>query len=328
MAFTDPFYTPETVDSGWKQLVDTYILELRLMRPKPLMAYIRQLQFWLKRDNMPMTIAGLENALINLDCNRKGVNSVSYIMGQPLEPTISNGIVIGDVPMDKLLDIVEQHVSNGCKRIKLKVLPRDGYERTRLVREAYPELALAVDANQSYTYDQLDMVAAYNDLHLLCIEEPFSMTNLITYKAWKESVPDWLITSPICLDESILSYDDLSYAIEHRLIDVLNVKVGRLGGLIQTRAAILRCREAGIPYWIGSMVESGISKILHVQLSALGDAYMAGDLSDSNRYFEHDLISPEISFTHGTLLVPNGAGLGVDVLDSRIEEYSVEKRTL
>ena len=328
VAFTDPFYTAETVDSAWKQLVDTYILELRLMRPKPLMAYIRQLQFWLKRDNMPMTIAGLENALINLDCNRKGVNSVSYIMGQSLESTISNGIVVGDVPMDELLGIVEQHVANGCKRIKLKVSPRDGYERTRLVRDAYPELALAVDANQSYTYDQLEMVAAYNDLHLLCIEEPFSMTNLTTYKAWKESLPNWPITTSICLDESILSYDDLSYAIEYRLIDVLNVKVGRLGGLIQTRAAILRCREAGIPYWIGSMVESGISKILHVQLAALGDTYMAGDLSDSSRYFEHDLINPEISFTDGTMQVPNGAGLGVDVLDNRIEKYTVEKRTL
>ena len=55
---------------------------------------------------------------------------------------------------------------------------------------------------------------------------------------------------------------------------------------------------------------------------------MAGDLSESNRYFEDDLISPEISFTQGTMQVPNGAGLGVDVVDSRIEEYSVEKRTL
>ncbi len=55
------------------------------------------------------------------------------------------------------------------------------------------------------------------------------MTNLTTYKAWKESLPNWPITTSICLDESILSYDDLSYAIEHRLIDVLNVKVGRLG---------------------------------------------------------------------------------------------------
>ena len=328
VAFTDPFYTAETVDSAWKQMVDTYILELRLMRPKPLMAYIRQLQFWLKRDNMPMTIAGLENALINLDCNRKGVNSVSYIMGQSLESTISNGIVIGDVPMDKLLDIVEQHVANGCKRIKLKVSPRDGYERTRLVRDAYPALALAVDANQSYTYDQLDMVAAYNDLNLLCIEEPFSMTNLTTYKAWKESLPNWPITTSICLDESILSYDDLSYAIEYGLIDVLNIKVGRMGGLVPTKAAINLCRECHIPYWIGSMVESGISKMMHAQLAALGDSYMAGDLSDSNRYFERDLIYPDLTFKNGVMHVPDGDGLGVTVFDDRLEAYCVEKRTL
>ena len=76
------------------------------------------------------------------------------------------------------------------------------------------------------------------------------------------------------------------------------------------------------------MVESGISKILHVQLAALGDTYMAGDLSDSSRYFEHDLINPEILFTDGSMQVPNGVGLGVDVLDNRIEEYTVEKRIL
>ena len=76
------------------------------------------------------------------------------------------------------------------------------------------------------------------------------------------------------------------------------------------------------------MVESGISKILHVQLAALGDTYMAGDLSDSSRYFEHDLINPAILFTDGSMQVPNGAGFGVDVLDNRIEEYTVEKRTL
>ena len=76
------------------------------------------------------------------------------------------------------------------------------------------------------------------------------------------------------------------------------------------------------------MVESGISKILHVQLAALGDTYMAGDLSDSSRYFGHDLINPEILFSDGSMQVPNGAGLGVDVLDNRIEEYTVEKRTL
>mgnify|MGYP000559129686 CR=1 FL=1 len=55
-----------------------------------------------------------------------------------------------------------------------------------------------------------------------------------------------------CLDESILGYDDLSYAIEYGLIDVLKYKkVGRMGGgLFQQKAAINLCRERHIPYWL------------------------------------------------------------------------------
>ncbi|MCF0157657.1 MAG: o-succinylbenzoate synthase [Veillonella sp.] len=327
VAFRDPFYTAETVDTCWIKLVDDYIFHLRLMRPKPLMTYVKQLQFWLKRDAMPMTIAGLENALIHLHCSRIGVNSVSFMMGQPLIDTIRSGVVIGDVPIDELLPLIDTHVANGCNRIKLKVSPRDGYERTQLVRQAYPNLDLAVDANQSYTYDQILEVAAYNDLGLLCIEEPFQITNLVSYKKWRLD-SDWTITTPICLDESVLGYDDLSYAIEHNLLDVLNVKVGRLGGLVQTRAAIMLCREHQIPYWIGSMVESSISKMMHVQLAALGDSYMPGDLSDSSRYFECDLTDPDIQFVDGSMLVPKGAGLGISVLDNRIEDYAIQKRVL
>lgn len=171
----------------------------------------------------------------------------------------------------------------------------------------------------------------YDDLGLACIEEPFAMANLQSYRDWKWEClndDDWKIYTPICLDESILGYNDLSYAIEYDLIDVLNVKVGRMGGLIPTKAAINLCRERHIPYWIGSMVESGVSKMLHVQLSALGDSYMAGDLSDSNRYFGQDLIFPDLTFKDGAMHVPDGDGLGVTVFDDRLEAYCVEKRTL
>ena len=45
------------------KLVDDYIFNLRMMRPKPLMTYVRQLQFWLNRDHMPMAIAGLRKCI-------------------------------------------------------------------------------------------------------------------------------------------------------------------------------------------------------------------------------------------------------------------------
>lgn len=76
------------------------------------------------------------------------------------------------------------------------------------------------------------------------------------------------------------------------------------------------------------MVESGVSKMLHVQLAALGDSYMAGDLSDSNRYFEQDLIFPDLTFNEGVMQVPDGDGLGVTVFDDRLETYCMEKRRL
>lgn len=103
------------------------------------------------------------------------------------------------------------------------------------------------------------------------------------------------------------------------------MKVGRLGGLRMAQQAIDYCRNHGIGYWIGSMVESSISKLLHVQLAALGDAYMAGDLSDSLRYFHQDLTAPALTFTDGYMTVPNGEGLGAMVQKALLEQYCVAK---
>ena len=75
------------------------------------------------------------------------------------------------------------------------------------------------------------------------------------------------------------------------------------------------------------MVESSISKWMHVQLAALGDAYMAGDLSDSLRYFHQDLTEPALAFTEGYMTVPNGVGLGATVKEEVLEQYCIAKET-
>ena len=328
VAFVDPFYTPETLASCWDVLCTRYLPNLLGQEVTSTLP-----QQWLS-EGMPMTVASVENALLHLQCARLGVNTVEYVLQQPLAATVPTGIVIGEIPLDTLVDAVSNYVSQGCERIKLKVSPKDGYERVQRVRAAYPDLMLAVDANQSYTYQDMDKVRALNEFDLACIEEPFQIDSLATYQQYR-STHDWGITTLICLDESILSYDDLVYAHSHGLLDVLNVKVGRLGGLRETAKVIQYCRDHGIQYWIGSMVESSISKWMHVQLAALGDAYMPGDLSDSLRYFDRDLTSPPIVSriqdcgTKGLsqfVKVPNGAGLGVDVDIEAITSYCIHKK--
>ena len=328
VAFVDPFYTKETVASCWDTLCTRYLPNLLGQETTTTLP-----QQWLS-EGIPMTVASVENALLHLECNLLGVNTVEYMLQQSLLPTVPTGIVIGEVPLDTLVDAVSAYVSQGCQRIKLKVSPKDGYERVQRVRSAYPDLMLAVDANQSYTYEDVDKVRALNRFHLACIEEPFQIHSLEDYHQFNTSQGGGIAT-PICLDESILSYDDLVYAHTHGLLDVLNVKVGRLGGLRETAKVIQYCRDHGIQYWIGSMVESSISKWMHVQLAALGDAYMPGDLSDSLRYFERDLTRPPMISTmkdYGdwglsqVLDVPNGAGLGVDIDVEAIEAYCINKK--
>ena len=328
VAFVDPFYTKETVASCWDTLCTRYLPNLLGQETTTTLP-----QQWLM-EGTPMTVASVENALLHLQCHRLGVNTVEYVLQQSLLPTVPTGIVIGEVSLDTLVDAVSVYVSQGCQRIKLKVSPKDGYERVQRVRSAYPDLMLAVDANQSYTYEDMDKVRAFNEFDLACIEEPFQIDSLETYQQYR-SIHDWGITTPICLDESILGYDDLVYAHRHGLLDVLNIKVGRLGGLRETAKVIQYCRDHGIQYWIGSMVESSISKWMHVQLAALGDTYMPGDLSDSLRYFERDLTRPPIISTIKNcsterlsqfVEVPNGAGLGVDVDIEALEAYCIHKK--
>ena len=328
VAFVDPFYTKEAVDSCWDVLCTRYLpnvlgKEATTTLPKQ----------WLS-EGMSMTVASVENALLHLQCAHLGVNTVEYVLQQPLIPTVPTGIVIGDVPLDTLVDAVTGYVSQGCQRIKLKISPKDGYERVQRVRSAYPDLMLAVDANQSYSYQEMDKIRALNTFNLACIEEPFQIHSLEEYNRFK-TTHEWGITTTICLDESILSYDDLVYAHTHGLLDILNVKVGRLGGLRETAKMIQYCRDHGIQYWIGSMVESSISKWMHVQLAALGDAYMPGDLSDSLRYFEQDLTRPPIVSIRKDcgaeglsqcIEVPKGAGLGVDVNLEMIETHCKRKK--
>jgi len=132
------------------------------------------------------------------------------------------------------------------------------------------------------------------------------------------------LRTPICLDESIQTVNDLKTAILLKAFKVLNIKVGRVGGIYYAKQMIDLCRENDIKYWIGSMVESGISKILHVHLAGLNDTYIPGDLSSSKRYFKKDIIKPEIIARNGIIKVPKGYGLGVEIDEATLREYTID----
>ncbi|WP_270323259.1 o-succinylbenzoate synthase [Lactococcus petauri] len=315
VSFTTPFYTQETFDSSWECLSQTYIpkvMTANFTHPFEIHEFFEQ--------PLPMAMAGLENALLDLYYKTQGKNTIAALFPVPLTEALSRGAVLGDVPFEQLPEKIEALIAQGVERIKLKIKPTDGFERIQYAVEHYPQLQWAVDANRSYALENIEALIKLDQFGLVCIEEPFATDNLEDYK---DILPH--LSTPICFDENAQSWSDLQTLSQLKGKTMLNIKIGRLGGLYQTKEAIAFCRKNNISFWIGSMVESGISKILHTQLATLGDNAMPGDLSDSSYYFTEDLIVPEIKFIEGKMNRPRGKGLGVSINQEALEYYTVKK---
>ena len=67
------------------------------------------------------------------------------------------------------------------------------------------------------------------------------------------------------------------------------------------------------------MLETGIGRAHNVALASLPGFVLPADLSASARYFEEDLVDPPFEVNKdGTMTVPTGPGIGVEVLPERI----------
>lgn len=314
VAFNEPFYTEETLPASKQELLTNYIpslLDKELKHPFDIHKLINTAY--------PMALAGLENALVDLYAYRQQHSMMELIFNEAVNGEIYSGIVLGDGDISKLIKQISHYLKEGYIRFKVKIKPEDGFIKLRAIRQTYPNLALLADANKSFTSGQIYKLKEFDQLNLLCMEEPLATEDLLAYGELQKE-----LQTPICLDESIRSVNDLERAIQLKALRVLNLKVGRVGGLFYAKQMIELCRKNHIKYWVGSMLESGISKILHVHLASLRDTFIPGDLSASRRYFKRDLIKPEIIVEKGKIKVPQGFGLGVEIDEKALNNYTFD----
>ncbi|ACL18541.1 Mandelate racemase/muconate lactonizing protein [Desulfitobacterium hafniense DCB-2] len=318
VAFKEPFYTGETLPRA-KEVLLQHLLPRLLGREIP---HPFAIHSWPDL-GYPMAVAGVENALLDGFARRQQQPIMDAVFHEETQARIYGGMVLGDLEPATLLRQIEDYLQEGYVRFKIKIKPGDGFAKLQRVREKYPDLMLLADGNRSFQAEQLPELREMDQLGLLCLEEPLASGNLVSYQRLQEQM-----RTPLCLDESIQTKADLIQAAELRACQAVNLKVGRVGGLAYVKEMIEICRKRKIHYWIGSMMESGISKILHVHLASLKDNYIPGDLSSSRRYFARDVIRPEITVQRGLIQVPRGPGLGVEIDEEALKYYTVDQRAL
>ena len=152
---------------------------------------------------------------------------------------------------------------------------------------AIPTIPLQVDANSAYTLDDLPTLKQLDDFGLLLIEQPLADDDIIDHARLQAA-----LKTPICLDESIHSADDARKALDLGACRVINIKVSRLGGLLEAKRVHDHCHARGVPVWCGGMHEFGIGRAANVAIASLPGFTIPGDVSGSDKYYAEDLVEP------------------------------------
>ncbi len=318
VALLNPWYNEETMKTNWHMLEDFIIpalLGVHLEHPDEV---TERLQF-IRKNNMAKS--AFEGAVWDIFAKQQG-----QYLGQTLGGTkseISVGISIGiqkDASM--LIRMIGEYLETGYKRIKLKIKPGQDVEVVRGVRQVFPDVPLMVDANSSYQLRDLDHLRRLDEFNLMMIEQPLSHDDLVDHAKIQAR-----LETPICLDESIHSAEDARKAIELGSCRIINLKIGRVGGLSESLRIHDVCREAGIPLWCGGMLESGIGRAHNIAVTTLANFTLPGDTAASSRYWDQDIIEPEVKLTDGVIQVPTNSGIGFTVDGSTLDRYTVASKS-
>lgn len=306
-----PYYNEETPATAWHILTE-YLIPAALTKEWSTPEELAQVLAPVRRHYMAK--AGLEGAVWSLHADLQGI-SLGAAIGAT-RTKVAAGVSVGMQPdLATLVQVVGAYLDEGYRRIKIKIKPGWDIEPLRALRRTFGDIALMADANSAYTWEHADQLRRLDEFNLLMVEQPLAPDDIVDHAKLQA-----ILSTPICLDESIESADNARKAIELGSCRIINIKPARVGGLSEAKRIHDICLARGIPVWCGGMLETGIGRAHNVALAALPGFTLPGDISASNRYFAQDIVIPEVVVdSDGYISVPTGAGLGYAVDRGRLE---------
>lgn len=299
----NPFYNEEWTDSAWLILRDyavPRVLNFEFESAEAVNARTAHIR------GHNMARGGLETSIWDLQARRNS-RPLWKEIGGGSRREIPCGVSIGiqdSVP--QLLGKIEKEIAAGYQRIKMKIKPGWDVDVVRQVRERFPSILLMADANSAYTLADADRLQQLDDFNLMMIEQPLAHDEIIDHAKLQRR-----LRTPICLDECIRSAHQARQAIEMRACQIINIKLGRVGGFGEAKRVHDAAQEARVPVWCGGMLEAGIGRAHNIALATLPNFVLPGDVSASKRYWARDIIVPPVETTpHGTIVTRDEPGFG------------------
>lgn len=313
VASPDPYYSSETNETAL-HIIRAFLLPLIIKMKNFSLQEVLEAFEKIRGHNMAK--ATVENALLDLLARKQGLPLYEIIGGE--KKNIMSGISIGiKKDTNELLESIKNALSKKYHRIKIKIKKGREIEPLSRVRENFPDIKLMVDANADYSIKDIEILKQLDNYDLMMIEQPLEYDDLYFHSLVQKE-----LQTPICLDESIENLNDAKTAINLGSCQIINIKQGRVGGILNAKAIQEYCNNNGIKVWSGGMLETGIGRAFNIHLQTLPGFLLPGDTSETSRYFQEDIVEPSVTLrTDGFIDIPEGDGIGVQVIPDKLMRF-------
>lgn len=221
--------------------------------------------------------------------------------------------VVGMAEPGEMAAAAVRNVEDGFSTLKVKVGDPtawiDDVERVAAVRSAVgPEVGIKVDVNEAWGSVEVAVAALeqMRDSAPMYVEQPIRRQDVEGLAEVRRRVPG----VPIMADEAVTDAVALRRLLDLQAVDLINVKLMRVGGLGAATLMIEAAAAAGVGVQIGTMLESSVGSAAGLHLAAASDdvrfvemggpLLLAEDVADLVRCYDGERVT-----------LPSGPGLGV-----------------
>ncbi|HHY93936.1 MAG TPA: dipeptide epimerase [Firmicutes bacterium] len=209
--------------------------------------------------------------------------------------------------------------AQGVTQIKVKVgkdLQGD-LERVRAVRKAAPMATLKVDANQQWGGKRaLQIIPRLEEIGVAVVEQPvpaYDVEGMARVRAG--------VSCAIMADESVKTDRDAWRLLSAGVVDALNVKISKVGGLWPAQRIVTLAQAAGIPCQAGCTLENSLVDAAAAHLFASQPNVIWNEIK-APQWIVDD-VAHGLKVEGGLVYVPVQPGLGLEIDEERLARFRV-----